>query len=146
MFRRLLLKLGIYKPDMYDVMDAFIRNYLTKEEITFITSHCVFCRSNNYILRIGDTNRIYFMKHEYNDNNNCYCNSIPDCKEFIENMYEYKEVLNNMKIKKTKLMNKINSEHLERSEKQEQYTTCIKKLWDYVNCKPKYYIVRYKKL
>lgn len=137
MFHRLLLKLGISKPDIYDIMDAFIRSQLTTEEIKFIEWHSLGCKTDNYMLCTNNNGSVYFSKRVYYPICSGYCNSVPDCEEFAKGLEKYREILSKMKLKRIELIETREQEKLKAAKVREQDMKCINKLWNYVNQKYK---------
>ena len=124
MIERLMFKLGLDKPNIYDVMNKFIRKNMSKEYIEYLEWNAVSIDSMMIDCNISD--KLFISTRASKDD----FWTVPSCEVFAHNMELFKGYLPLIATKIDELKESSRKRQEKWSEQQEKESSCLMKIWD----------------
>ena len=126
--RRKLIDWGFVEPNIYDIMNKYVRGYLTEEQIKSLEGYGGLIVDNDVIKKDWD-NRFYFeLDCEIIEcmGRTVASGRIPSCDEFRSDIERFGVLLD----KVTDAISERKKEKLEQSKKLDREKKCERKMWD----------------
>jgi len=131
-----LLRVGLTKPTVEDVLEKIIKNKISKDKLDILYSENFNIRSS-ILIKKGDDDLVSYLmydydkiklkfRHEYND----YGYFVPvDCQFIIKHLDEINNILIDIESKIESKYNEKLNRRFEINAKREQENKCLTKLW-----------------